>query len=95
MTEMEIHQILKLNCYKNLQERCTDDVDGDCISFNLYRNTKSSIVLLKTMNRRFQKSRVLPDLSTTFLFEELSQIHWSISKKKTKQLESLWDKNSR
>ena len=35
MSEMEIHQILKLKYYTKLQEWWTDDVDGDCISFNL------------------------------------------------------------
>ena len=33
------------------------------------------------MARRFQKRRVLPDLSTMFFLEELTQIEWSISKK--------------
>ena len=33
------------------------------------------------MERRFQKRRVLPDLSTMFFLEELTQIEWSISKK--------------
>ena len=47
MSEMDIHQILRLNYYKKLQECWTDDVDGDCISFNLYRNSQNLIVLLK------------------------------------------------
>ena len=33
------------------------------------------------MERRFQKSRVLPDLSTMFLSSTVNQIQWSISKK--------------
>ena len=45
MSEMDIYQILRLNYYKKLKEWWTDDVDGDCISFNLYRDTESSIVL--------------------------------------------------
>ena len=32
------------------------------------------------MERRFQKRRVLPNLSTIFYLEELTQIEWSISK---------------
>ena len=47
MSELNIYQILKLNYYKKLQEWWTDEVEGDCISFNLYRNTESSVVLLK------------------------------------------------
>ena len=47
MSEMDLYQILRLNYYIKLKEWRTDDVDGDCISFNLYRNTESSIVLLK------------------------------------------------
>ena len=65
MSELNIYQILKLNYYKKLQEWWTDEVDGDCISFNLYRNTESSIVLL-------QKRRVLSDLSTMFLFRRVN-----------------------
>ena len=45
MSELNVYQILKLNYYKKQQEWWTDEVDGDCISFNLYRNTESSIVL--------------------------------------------------
>ena len=47
MSEMDINQSLKLNYNTKLQEWWTNDVDGDCISFNLYRNTESSVVLLK------------------------------------------------
>ena len=47
MFEMNIYQILRLNYFKKLKAWWTDDVDGDCISFNLYRNTENSIVLLK------------------------------------------------
>ena len=32
ITELNIYQILKLTYYKKLQERWTDEVDGDCIS---------------------------------------------------------------
>ena len=55
MSEMEIYQILRLNYYKKLKEWWTDDVDGDCISFNLYRYTESSIVLLKRWRGDFRK----------------------------------------
>ena len=67
-SEMNICQILRLNYDKKLNEWWTDDVDEDCISFNLYRNTETSIILFKKMERRFQIRRVLPDLSTMFLF---------------------------
>ena len=65
---MKICQNLRLNYDKKLNEWWTDDVDEDCISFNLYRNTETSIILFKNMERRFQIRRVLPDLSTMFLF---------------------------
>ena len=55
MSEMEIHQNLRLNYYKKLQEWWTKDVDGECISFNLYRNTGSSIVLLKRCRGDFEE----------------------------------------
>ena len=55
MSEMDIHQILKLNYCKKLQEWWTRDVDGDCISFNLYKNTESSMILLKRWRRDFKK----------------------------------------
>ena len=35
MFEMDVHQILMLNYYKKLQECWTENVDGDCISYNL------------------------------------------------------------
>ena len=71
MSELNIYQILKLNYYKKLQEWWTDEVDGDCISFNLYRNTESSIVLLQRWRGDYKK-RVLSDLSTMFLFRKVS-----------------------
>ena len=67
MSELSIYQILKLNYYKKLQEWWTDEVDGDCISFNLYRNTESSIVLLKRWRGDYKKRRVLSDSSRMFL----------------------------
>ena len=47
MFEMDFYQVLRLNYYKKLQEWWTDDEDGECISFNLYRNTEKSVVLIK------------------------------------------------
>ena len=41
MSEMDIYQILRLNYYKKLKVWWTDDVDGDCISFKLYKNTEN------------------------------------------------------
>ena len=58
MSELNIYQILKLNYYKKLQEWWTDEVDGDCISFILYRNTESSIVLLQKEEFTKKKSTV-------------------------------------
>ena len=72
MSELSIYQILKLNYYKKLQEWWTDEVDGDCISFNLYRNTESSIVLLKRWRGDYKKRRVLSDSSTMFLFRRVN-----------------------
>ena len=55
MSELNIYQILKLNYYKKLQEWWTDDVDEDCISFNLYRNTEISIILIKRWREDYKK----------------------------------------
>ena len=55
MSEMDIHQTLKLNYYTKLQEWQTDDVDGDLISFNLYRNTEFSKLLLKRWRGDYRK----------------------------------------
>ena len=59
----------------------TDDVDGDCIRFNLYRNTESSIVLLKRWRGDFSKEEYCQIYQQCFNLEQLGQIHWSISKK--------------
>ena len=40
MSEMDIYQILRLNYYKKLKEWWADDVDGGCVSFNLYKTQK-------------------------------------------------------
>ena len=47
ISEMAFYQILRFNYYKKLKERWTDDVDGDCISFNLYRITDNQKFCLK------------------------------------------------
>ena len=70
MSEMDIYQILKLNYCKKLQECWTNDVDGDCISFNLYINTENSKILLKRW--RVDYKNKLPDLSTMFLFKRVN-----------------------
>ena len=57
MSETEMFQILRLNLYKKLKEWLTDDVIGDCISFNLYRNSETSIILLKRWRGDFRKER--------------------------------------
>ena len=81
MSELNIYQILKLNYYKKLQEWWTDEVDGDCISFNLYRNTESSIVLLQRWRGDYKKEEYCQIYQQYFYLEELTQIGWSISKK--------------
>ena len=62
MSKMDIHQILRLNYYKKLQEWWTDDVDGDCITFDLCRNTENSIALLKRWIGDFRKEELNPHI---------------------------------
>ena len=81
MSEMNIYQILRLNYYKKQKEWWTDDIDGDRISFNLYRNTESSIILLKRWRGDFRKEEYCQIYQQCFYLEELTQIEWSISKK--------------
>ena len=81
VSELNNYQILKLNYYKKLQEWLTDEVDGDCISFNLYRNTESSIVLLERWSGDYKKEEYCQIYQQIFYLEELTQIEWSISKK--------------
>ena len=68
---MSIFQILRLNYYKKLKEWWTDDLDGDCISFNLYRNTESSITLLKRWRGDFRKEEYCQNCQQYFYLEEL------------------------
>ena len=82
MSAMDIYQILKLNYYKKLKEWWTDDVDGDCNNFNLYRNTESSLILLKRWRGDFRKEEYWQSYHEFFL-EESTQIEWSIKKIKT------------
>ena len=67
MSEMDIYQILRLNYYKKLKEWWTDDADGDCISFNLYRNTENSIILLKRWRGDFRKKSTAIFISIVFI----------------------------
>ena len=83
MSELNIYQILKLNCYKKLQEWWADEVDGDFISFNLHRNTESSIVLLQRWRGDYKKGEFCQIYQQSFYLEELTQIGWSISKKQS------------
>ena len=69
MSKMGLHQIFKLNYYEKLQDWWTDDVNGDCISFNFFRNPESSMIFLKSWREDYKKI-VLPDLSTMFLFRK-------------------------
>ena len=59
----------------------TDDIDGDGISFNLYRNTETSIILLKRWQGDFRKEEYCQIYQHCFYSKELTQIEWSISKK--------------
>ena len=81
MSELNIYQILKLNYYKKLQEWWTDEVDGACIKFNLYRNTENSIVLLKRWRGDYKKEKYCQICQQYFYLEELTQVEWSINKK--------------
>ena len=81
MSEADIYQILSLNYYIKLKEWWKDDVDGDCISFNLYRNKETSIILLKRWRGDFRKEEYRQIYQQGFYLEELSQIQWSISRK--------------
>ena len=81
VSEMNIYQILRLNNYKKQKEWWTDDIDGDCISFNLYRNTETSIILLKRWQGDFRKEEYCQIYQQCFYLEELTQIEWSISEK--------------
>ena len=85
MSELNIYQILKSNYYKKLQGWWTDEVDGDCISFNLYRNRESSIVLLKRWRGDYKKDGYCQIYQQCFYLEELNQIGWSISKKQNNE----------
>ena len=81
---MNIFQSLKLIYYKKQKEWWTEDVDGDCVSFNLYRNTETSINLLKRWRRDFRKEEYCQIYQQQcFYLEKLTQIEWSISKKQT------------
>ena len=81
MSEMSIYQILRLNYFKKSKEWWPDDVDGDCISFDLYRNTENSVVLFKKWREDFRNQEYCQVYQQCFYLEELSQIQWSISKK--------------
>ena len=93
MSEMDFYQILGLNDYKKLKKWWTDYVDGDCISFNLYRNTESSIILLERWRGDYKKEEYCQIYQHCFYLEELPQIEWSVSKKKTKKWKSICNKN--
>ena len=84
ISEMDIHQILRLNYNKKLQEQWTDDKDGECISFDLYRNTESSIVLIKRWRGDFSNEEYCRFYQQSFYLEELTQIEWFSSKKQNK-----------
>ena len=64
---MDLHQIFKLNYYEKLQDWWTDDVNGDCISFNFYRNPESSMIFLKKMERRLQKNSTARFINDVFI----------------------------
>ena len=74
MSESDTHQVLRLNYYRKLQEWWTQDADGDCRSFNFYRNTKKSIVLLKRWRGGFRKKEYCQTYQQCFYLEELVKI---------------------
>ena len=55
MFEMDIQKIFKMKYCKKLQEWWKDDLDRDCLSFNLCRNTESSIILTKRWRGNYKK----------------------------------------
>ena len=57
MSEMEFCQNLSFNYYRKLKEWWTDEADRDCTSFNLYRNTESSTILLHRWRGDFRKEK--------------------------------------
>ena len=59
---------------KKLQEWWTEDVDGGCIIFYLYRNTENLIVLLKRWRGDFRKGEYCQTFQQKFYLEELAQI---------------------
>ena len=67
MSEMNIYRILRLNYYKKQKVWWTDDVDGDCIGFNLYRNRESSIILLEIWRGDFRKKSTARFINNVFV----------------------------
>ena len=57
VSEMNVYQILRLNYYKKQKEWQTDDIDGDCNRFNLYKITETSLILLKRWRGDFRKEK--------------------------------------
>ena len=88
---MDIYKISRLNYYKILKAWWTNDVDGDCICFNLYRKTENSIILLKKGKEISEKKSTARFIDNVFLIE-LTQIEWSVSKKNNKMEEPMKQK---
>ena len=82
----------KIELLQKLQEWWTEDVDGDCISFNLYRNSENSIVLLKRYKGDFRKEEYCQTYQQGFLYRRVNS-NWVVYQKK--QWKSLWNKNWR
>ena len=59
MSKTYIYQILNLNYYKKLKEWWTVEVNGDCISFNLFKNTRKFNNFAD--GEEISEKRVLPD----------------------------------
>ena len=79
MSELNIHQILSSNYYKKPQEWWTDDVDGYCFIFRLYRNTENSLILLKRW-REISEKKSTARFFNNVLIRRVTQIEWSFSK---------------
>ena len=72
ISEIEKHQILKLNYYKKEQKWWTDDVNGDCISFNLYRNTEKSLKKIVKTGEEISEKKSTARFINKFLFRRFN-----------------------
>ena len=69
ISEMDIHQNMRLKYYKKIQEWWTDDEDGECINSNLYRNTENSKVLLKDGEEISERKSTIKFINNVFIYK--------------------------